>query len=40
MDELPYQSCGSVIKSRKREQRKSTNGISVYYKIGMDEYFD
>ena len=40
MNELPYQSCGSVIKSLKMEQRQSTNGTNVYYKRGMDEYFE
>ena len=32
MDDLPYQSCVSVIKSLKTEQRKSTNGTNVYCK--------
>ena len=39
MDELPYPSCGSVIKSRKMEQIESTDGTNVYCKIGNDEYF-
>ena len=30
MDELPYQNCGSVIKSHKIEQRKSKYGTIVY----------
>ena len=39
MDELPHQSCVSVIKSRIMELRKSTNGTNVYFKRVMDEYF-
>ena len=32
MDELPYASCGLVIKSRKTEQIKSTDGTILYCK--------
>ena len=39
-DELPYQSCGSVIKSCKTERRKSTNGTNVCGKIKRDKYFE
>ena len=40
MDELPYQSYGSVIKIHKMEQIQSTNGTNVYFKRVMDEYFE
>ena len=40
IDELPYPSCGSVVKSRKTEQRKSTDGANVYFKRRNDEYFE
>ena len=31
MDEIPYQSCGSIIKSPKMEQTYSTDGKVVYF---------
>ena len=40
IDELPYKSCGSVIKIRKMYQIQSTNGTNVYCKIDMIEYFE
>ena len=40
MYEIPYQSYGSVTKSRKIEQRQSTNGTNVYCNRGMGEYFE
>ena len=40
MDELPYQSCGSVIKSCKVEQIQSTTGTNLYCKRVMDESFE
>ena len=39
MDELPHQSCGSVIKSYKMERIKSTTGTNVCGKINGDKYF-
>ena len=40
MDEQTYQSCGSVIKSCKKDQRKSTNGTNVYCKRIREKYFE
>ena len=39
-DEQTYQSCGSVIKSCKMKQRKSTNGTNAYGKRKRDKYFE
>ena len=40
MNEQTYQSCGSVIKIRKTEQRKSKNGTNVCGKINREKYFE
>ena len=40
MDEIPYQSYGSVTKSLETEQRQSTNGTNIYCNRGMGEYFE
>ena len=40
MDELPYQSCSTVIRSYKMKQIPSANGYNVYCKRGMDEYIE
>ena len=40
MDELPYQSCGSVIKSCKTQQIKSINGTNLCGNRNRDKYFE
>ena len=40
LDELPYQSCVSVIKNGKTEQIKSTDGTNVNCKRKRGGYFE
>ena len=40
MDEPPYKSCGSVIKSLKMDQIKSTNGTNKCGKRNREKYFE
>ena len=40
LDELSYQSCGSVIKSCRMEQIKSTKGTNVCGRRKKEKYFE